>query len=73
VSRVYGDTSAVTRKRKTHVVDGRNHARTLCGLLCACVDTINMRTDEVESATCRTCGRVDDARSVKTHRAGVEP
>ena len=61
----------MTAARRTHVPDfGR--AKTLCGKLRDEVACIDLARDPVDSATCTTCHKSDDARTRREYRKTEE-
>jgi hypothetical protein len=61
VSRAYGTTADVVRKRATHIP--RPDGRTYCGKKVVEVDCINLAKDAIDDATCRACHRSDDRQT----------
>jgi hypothetical protein len=54
--------------RATHVARPERSGFTLCGRSVVDVDMIDPDHDCVEDATCKACGRADDARCIKIAR-----
>jgi hypothetical protein len=63
MSRAYGTTADVTRKRATHIPLGPANERTYCGKKVVEVDCIDLVHDCIDDATCKVCQRSDDRRT----------
>lgn len=72
VSRAYGTTADVTRKRSTHIPLGPANERTYCGKKVVEVDCINLVKDAIDDATCKTCQRSDDRRTREEYKKSDE-
>ncbi len=55
-----------------HIPDTLHLGRTYCGRDISSVSCIDTKHDNIESAECRGCQRVDDKRSVQDYRLQVE-